>query len=240
MPKIPVYDATQDKISPSDLGFTAYETAGRRLGPLYDRAAEAIKEGGVLAAEEIKDSDWPLAFARFRTATTGVSIHFAGGRGGGGGGGRGGLAIPFVPMMSRSAPILSGIAKSAVEKPFDFAAFPEAKEQRQISEAANDWYYGRKDAAGNPITSVKTLSDSNYDRSGNYIEPLAGGGNSSGIFGGLQGADFGQAASDIAQDVSNYGPVGAAVAGAVQSMSDAASSFASEAGQFWDDITTAQ
>lgn len=62
MPKLPEYDAPNTALRPNGEGFNAWETAGRRIGPAYNQAANDLKEQGKLAAQEIKDQRWPLAF----------------------------------------------------------------------------------------------------------------------------------------------------------------------------------
>lgn len=54
MPNIREYRNTDDKLQPSDLGYTAWETAGRRIGPLYGQMAAEVKEGGRINADTLR------------------------------------------------------------------------------------------------------------------------------------------------------------------------------------------
>jgi hypothetical protein len=65
--KIAEYLAPNERLTPSNEGFSAFETAGRRIGPLYNQQAQDIKEEGRLKAQEIEDlSRWPFDILNLR------------------------------------------------------------------------------------------------------------------------------------------------------------------------------
>lgn len=149
MPKIVQYTAPEAKITPSDLGFSAWETAGRRIGPLYNQAAEDIKTGGELQAKEVENLGWVLPFDRFRAADAsgrdrGNSLRIQNQRQGGGGGGRRGssrMSPQGTNEASIGAPLLSGVAAHAAGGGKAMPN-PTAQDQQSIDDAANQWYYG--------------------------------------------------------------------------------------------------
>jgi hypothetical protein len=59
MPNIKTYDAPNTTLTPSERGISAWEQAGRRLGPLYNEAAQFTREAGKLAANN-KAQLWPF------------------------------------------------------------------------------------------------------------------------------------------------------------------------------------
>lgn len=79
MPRITPYVAPVGNVSESTRGDAAWEQAGRRLGPLYNEAAQFQRQEGALAAQGIKQKIWPYDIARLLETQ---------GHSGGGGGGR--------------------------------------------------------------------------------------------------------------------------------------------------------
>ena len=59
MPNIKTYDAPAFNLTESDKGGQAWSQAGRRLGPLYNEAAQFAREAGKLAADN-KAQLWPF------------------------------------------------------------------------------------------------------------------------------------------------------------------------------------
>lgn len=88
MANIPVFTPRQRVLTPESKGQEAIEIAGRRIGPLYNQAAQDIRERGQIAAEGIKQRIWPYDMLALydRTAGSGggVSFRVVGGSGSGG------------------------------------------------------------------------------------------------------------------------------------------------------------
>lgn len=63
MPRITEYTAPQKQLNPSDRAQQAWETAGRRVGPLYNQAAQDIKQAGVVQGQMERDKIWPFDIA---------------------------------------------------------------------------------------------------------------------------------------------------------------------------------
>lgn len=172
--RIVEYNATNDKLAPNDTGTSAFERAGYRLGRAYREASQDVQEEGTLRAQGIRGEAWPLEFDRFRPADTGIRINF---RNSGSGGSRGGGY--YYPHQSAEtsdgAPYLSRVARQAVTRPLKPMKNPMAAQEQQISDAANDWYYGQKDSAGNLISSVQTggVNDTT-DSNGNPLSEVGG------------------------------------------------------------------
>lgn len=64
MPRITPYVAPVGNLSESTRGDAAWEQAGRRLGPLYNEAAQFQRQEGALTAQGIKQKIWPYDIAR--------------------------------------------------------------------------------------------------------------------------------------------------------------------------------
>jgi hypothetical protein len=64
MPSIPEYFAREDKLNPSSTGSSAFEQSGRRLGPLFNEAAQFKVREGNLAAQAYKQKMWPFDILR--------------------------------------------------------------------------------------------------------------------------------------------------------------------------------
>jgi hypothetical protein len=64
MPSIPEYTARETTFAPSPVGASAWEQAGRRIGPLYNEAATFREQQGRLAAEAQKQKMWPFDILR--------------------------------------------------------------------------------------------------------------------------------------------------------------------------------
>ena len=60
MPRIPEYFAPDRTLRPSDTGFSAFETAGRRIGPLYREAGQDMARIGELQRQGIEARRWPF------------------------------------------------------------------------------------------------------------------------------------------------------------------------------------
>lgn len=60
MPKIKEYAAPRQSLHASDRGSQAWETSGRRVGPLHNQAAQDIKEGGRVRGETERAKIWPF------------------------------------------------------------------------------------------------------------------------------------------------------------------------------------
>ena len=80
------YNAPDRELRPSEAGFSAFETAGRRIGPAYSQAAQDVREGGRITAQLLELRKWPfdmLALEQRDQSGGGVRLG-GGGRGGGG------------------------------------------------------------------------------------------------------------------------------------------------------------
>lgn len=62
MPTIKAYTAPPSPLRPSDRGMQEWETYARRAGPLYNAAAQGVRERGRLAGDDIESRDWQLNF----------------------------------------------------------------------------------------------------------------------------------------------------------------------------------
>src|SRR5882672_9632198 len=51
MPRIREYVSKEDSLTPSQQGFAAWETAGRRIGPEYNEAGHLLSQSGELQAK---------------------------------------------------------------------------------------------------------------------------------------------------------------------------------------------
>lgn len=60
MPAIPEYFAPNSDLNPSAVGASAWEQAGRRIGPLFNEAATFKQREGALAAQAEKEKMWPF------------------------------------------------------------------------------------------------------------------------------------------------------------------------------------
>ncbi|MGE3279690.1 MAG: hypothetical protein AB7H90_03470 [Alphaproteobacteria bacterium] len=93
MPKIREYNAPTRRLNPSDRASQAWETAGRRFGPLYNQAAQDIKEAGRVRGAMERAKIWPFNVYALRernaekiTNTTSENTRTSQDSGGGGGG----------------------------------------------------------------------------------------------------------------------------------------------------------
>lgn len=95
MPNIREYVAPNTKLNPDEKGYAAWETAGRRIGPLYNQAAQDVEKQGKLTAQEanqlerlndeaIKDDTLGTGSGKAPKERVG-SVSFGGGGGGGSG-----------------------------------------------------------------------------------------------------------------------------------------------------------
>lgn len=60
MPKIREYAPSIPRLNPSDRALAAWETAGRRVGPLYNEAAQDIKDAGRARGDMERMKTWPF------------------------------------------------------------------------------------------------------------------------------------------------------------------------------------
>lgn len=100
MPVINEYHSRPVSIQPTGRGMQEWETTARRAGPLYNAAAQDVRERGKLAADAIEDQGWQMNFLRayhqlrednaeaaaeaYAQAHPQINISLRGGRGGGG------------------------------------------------------------------------------------------------------------------------------------------------------------
>lgn len=85
--KIPVYEAPDRAVRTEREGYAANETAGRRIGPAFDRAASDVRDIGNVSASIYKQRLWPWDILELEQGQTTGSGRGRGGSGGGGGGG---------------------------------------------------------------------------------------------------------------------------------------------------------
>lgn len=62
MPRIHDYQAPPAKLQPASRGMQEWETTARRAGPLYNAAAQDVRERGKLAADAVEAEAWRLNF----------------------------------------------------------------------------------------------------------------------------------------------------------------------------------
>lgn len=67
--EIPQYIAPTERLRPSDSGFSAFETAGRRLHINYDQVASSYRRMGDLQAQAIRDRKWPFDILELEART---------------------------------------------------------------------------------------------------------------------------------------------------------------------------
>lgn len=70
MHRIVQYNAPTETLTESTRGTSAFEQAGRRLGPLYNEAASFQKEQGKITAQEYKDMQWPYDIVKLNDRTS--------------------------------------------------------------------------------------------------------------------------------------------------------------------------
>lgn len=180
MPRIQRYDAKDEKLTPDSKGYEAFETAGRRIGPLYNQAAQDVEKGGELQAQGIKASGWPLEFDRFRPST--VSIRFDSAKNAGPG------RLRSTHDMSNGGPILSHIARQMVgehapKEPaeetipgnganIDYKKNELARQQQAIENAVNGVPV---DGNGNPAPQINKSDTVPSTDFGTGDAPISGG-----------------------------------------------------------------
>jgi hypothetical protein len=89
MARIREYTAENVKIEPSNAGYSAYEMAGRRIGPFYGQTAQGQRQTGQLQAEEYEaQGKTTTSFLRFRglEGAGSLAVKYGGGLTGGFGG----------------------------------------------------------------------------------------------------------------------------------------------------------
>lgn len=64
MPVINEYHSRPVSITPTGRGMQEWETTARRVGPLYNAAAQDVRERGKLAGDEIQAEGWQLNFLK--------------------------------------------------------------------------------------------------------------------------------------------------------------------------------
>lgn len=91
MAKIPVYEAPDRAVRTEREGYAANETAGRRIGPAFDKAASDVRAIGAVTASIYKQRLWPFDILELEQNQTSGGGSGSGrgslGHGGGGGGG---------------------------------------------------------------------------------------------------------------------------------------------------------
>lgn len=83
MPTIRPYVAPDRTLRPEAEGFAAFETAGRRVGALYNEAGEDYRRIGALMAQQITDKRWPFDILELEKAQEAAQRARAGSGGGG-------------------------------------------------------------------------------------------------------------------------------------------------------------
>lgn len=184
MAKIAEYVAPKTDLRPSNEGFAAFETAGRRVGSMYREAAQDQMTGAKLAGEmAFKDIEFPYLLQSLQskgTASGGVSFKAVGG----GSGSKDAFGAP------RKMPNLSSENESAqkdlgISSP-DHAATPsELAAQRPLQAFSGalgklidvggaGGTYGNGDYGGGGSETVSTpASPNNYEWDSDYVSPTA-------------------------------------------------------------------
>lgn len=146
MPNIREYTAKNNTLRPSDLGYSAFETAGRRIGPLYNQAAQDQKEEGQLFEKTVRLFFKPPAQTKSGSGTSG---------GVSGSGGRGRGSRTPTDELSRGAPALGGITKTLATG----STNPDPNEQWRLRNGL--------DFAGQKWTEPQPTGSVNPDKFGN-------------------------------------------------------------------------
>lgn len=211
MPNIREFDAPKDQLHPDDKGFAAFETMGRRVGPLYNQAGQDVAKIGRLHAQEIQDRRWPYNIMALQQSGGGGGVNFrvVGSRGGGGGGGGRVGAVPRYRSMNevaRGAPLLARMARGAARGEDGIPADAE------WDQPDTDFYLqpkGMKNglnplARENPqLGSGQKEAQDWYNNLGEYIEGYNKGGQPLMIEGSGYGAQPAQSWSDWASGLVN-------------------------------------
>ena len=123
MPRIKEY-ISSEKLTPNDQGYSAFETAGRRVGPLYNQAGQDIREQGRGVSDLFNENRFGTTAFLDEHNGVGVRVQGGGGRAARGGGGRGrtdnstvnlaGQRVPYngAGEISRGARALTGFARA--------------------------------------------------------------------------------------------------------------------------------
>lgn len=122
MARIRQYEPSDRQLHPSESGFAAFETAGRRIGPLFQQIGRDISEQGVLKRQQIEDmARWPFELLDLKDRQQKAAEARAGGlRFGGVDEGRssGGFRTPrsYRPFneVNMGAPFMSRFARNLV------------------------------------------------------------------------------------------------------------------------------
>jgi hypothetical protein len=222
MAKIPEYIAAKTELRPSDLGFQAFETEGRRVGGMYREAANDMITGAKLAGEmAARDIEWPYIMQSLQggASSGGTNIKAVGGSSGAD------SAFPFQRMPDLSAEdaaaagalpdgssTLPGAAARAAQlTPLDKLTnalkglmasapvpAPAPGPNAAAEDAANAW--------GRTITGpVSTGADPNYGYSPN-VQPDDGGG---GGFWSSLGSNLANGARLFGEDITGAASEGA-------------------------------
>lgn len=165
MPKLQQYTA-KGELTPSMTGVSALETAGRRISPLYDQAAQSIEKQGQ-AVSKIWNQ---LKF--------GLDVIDTNRRGGGGGGGKGGSvhdALDFGAKSGWGSGHINSATGGDLEAPGGGSYSPgqlNTRAHNEISSAApNVASIAAKLVAGQGITDVERM-ELNATKKGNPYQDL--------------------------------------------------------------------
>lgn len=133
MPRIREYTSSDRRLLPDERGFAAFETAGRRIGPLYNQAAaDVTRSANSIAAAQFQNAELAKQSAAiqmlpWQVARVGIDIaaqdQAEARRGSGGGGGGGGSRKPkgsgqqdpyASRQVSAGAPVIAAVADHIV------------------------------------------------------------------------------------------------------------------------------
>lgn len=184
MAKIAEYVAPKTDLRPSNEGFAAFETAGRRVGSMYREAAQDQMTGAKLAGEmAFKDIEFPYLLQSLNptpAASGGVNFKAVGGSGGKSGGFGAPGKMPNLSAANEAAQKELGISSS------DRAATPsELAAQRPlqalsgalgklIDVAGGGGTYANGNYGGGGSETVSTPASTNtYEWDSDYVSPTA-------------------------------------------------------------------
>src|SRR5712691_4758837 len=78
MPRIAEYTAPTENLTESTRGSQAWEQAGRRIGPIFNEAAQFQKEQGAIEAQRIKNLTWPYDILKLQEAQAATAANKGG------------------------------------------------------------------------------------------------------------------------------------------------------------------
>jgi hypothetical protein len=205
MAKIAEYVAPKTELHPSEAGYSAFETAGRRLGGMYREAANdqitAAKLAGQMAASDI---EFPYLLQSLQPAS-GISIKSVGGSGSGGKDALGFKNQTFPDLAAENAAAQNALGESGAATPADLAA---RRPLQALAGAVGKLISVPGAAGANPpggdygggSDGGAVSSGGDYGGGSDYVSPLAdpfggaysGGPSSDNTIGGGTGIDFTQ------------------------------------------------